>query len=351
MKTNTEILKSLNLPKNATNNKIASHYLNILKLVNEIKNDITAKEVINFEVIEPGYRQTSQNYHLVFDVDFLKILKLTTSFGCYHITAPTNTNFYAYLCVLLQIENVYTPEVENIEIVNTIYIDNSICESVLKAAKFIDLKNFLDLSKNIYLQFENDFVNVLSTNGSVLYKSQKFDFVSHVKIQNLTLCIPSESIDNFKASKNEFLKIDLIDSDSILINENKVFLAQIDSDKLNVFNFDVDQKMNFYKSTLEKNIKGLKGFLDYRKQLKFHLNGCIDIQTVNQYENSKTSIKLDYISKDFKDSDFVFKFDDITKVLNSFKTKELVFSPKVYNNKNLALITDNIDSILITSQI
>jgi hypothetical protein len=352
MKTNTEILKSLNLQKNATNNKIASHYLNILKLVNEIKNDIISKEIINFEVIEPKYRgQFSANYHLSFDADFLKTLKLTTSFGSYYITAPINTNFYAYLCVLLQIENGFTPELEKIDVLNTIYIDNTICETILKAAKFIDLKNILDLTKNIYLQFENDFVNVVSTNGSVLYKSQKFDFISDSPIENLTLCIPSDYIDSFKTSKNEFLKIDLIDNDFILVNENKVFLAQIDTDKLNIFSFDLEQKMNFCKSTLEKNIKGLKGFLDYRKQLKFHLNGSIEVQGQNQSQAIKTSVKMNYITKEFNDLDYVFRFDDITKVLNCFKTKELIFSPKIHNNKNLALITDNLDSILITSQI
>jgi hypothetical protein len=109
--------------------------------------------------------------------------------------------------------------------------------------------------------------------------------------------------------------------------------------------------MEFERVELSKNIKSLKNMLSYNKHIKFHLNGCIDMQTVNIDAGIKTNLKLDYISKNFKDSDFIFRYEDIFNTLSSFKSKNLLFSPIVNNQKQMAILTDKIDSFLIINQI
>lgn len=357
MKNTNEILKSLQLNKNSENVKIAKNYLNVLILVNEIKNDIINVEVLDFDEIKPKINNSrydrdeqSMEYYNRFDKAFLKTVKFETSFGSYNVCVPSNTDFYSYFCVLLKIQSNYIKPIENLKVENTIYIDSKVSDSIAKALKFTDVKAFSDLAKNIYLNLKNDFVEVYSTNNRLLYKSQKFNFISDHKIENLTLAFSIDSVNDFKATKNEFLQIDLIDSDSILVNGSKVELSKVDFSKIFNFDFEVDQKMEFSKVDFLKSVKSLKGFLDYKKSIQLHLNGSIQMQPCNDSNKSNTVLKMDYLSKDFGDMDFVFGFDNLTKIATSFKSKELVFSPKMINNVQMALITDSIDNIIIVNQ-
>lgn len=358
MKTTNEILKALQLNKNTENVKIAKNYLNVLTLINEIKNDIINVEVLDFEEIKPtrvdrysGRKETSMEYYNRFDKAFLKTVKFETSFGSYNLCVPSNTEFYSYFCVLLKIQSNYIKPIENLKVENTIYIDSKVSDSIVKALKFTDVKEFSDLAKNIYLNFKNDFCEVYSTNNRLLYKSAKFNFISDHKIENITLAFSIDSINDFKTIKNEFLQIDLIDSDSILVNGSKVELSKVDFEKIFTFDFEVEQKMEFSKVDFLKSVKSLKGFLDYKKSIQLHLNGSIQMQPCNDSNKSNTVLKMDYLRKDFGDMDFVFGFDNLTKVATSFKSKELVFSPKKINNVQMALITDSVDSLLIVNQL
>jgi hypothetical protein len=349
MKTTAEILKALQLNKTTENVKIAKNYLNILTLINEVKNEIINVEVLDFEEIKPTFRnQYSMEYYNRFDKEFLKTVKFETSFGSYNIAIATNTNFYSYLCVILKIQSTYIKPAENLKIENTIYIDSKISDSIVKALKFTDLKAFMDLSKNIYLSFKNDVCEVYSTNNRLLYKSSKFNFISDAKIDNLVLAVPTDFVSNFKTTKNEFLQIDLIDSENILVNGLKVELSKIDSSKIFNFDFEVEQKMEFSKVDFLKSVKSLKGFLDYKKSIKFHLNGSIQMQPCNYSNKTNTTLKMDYLSKDFDNLDLVFGFDNLVKVFTSFKSKNIVLSPKLSNN---ILITDAIDNFIIVNQL
>jgi hypothetical protein len=355
MTTSLETLKALNLTKNSQNNKIANHYLNLVKLVKELKNDITAVEVLEFEKIEHycydrwNNRVNGEDHYKVFNSEFLKTIQIKTTFGVYNITAPTDTNYYSYLCVLLNIESSYKKETQTFE--NSIYIDSLINESILKAAKFTNLNSYNEITKNVILKFENNFVEVLSTTGHVLFKSQKFNFVSDQKIDNLFLSIPVAEVVAFKGAKNEFLQIDIINNETIFVNNNVIKLALNDCTAINTFSFEVNEIMEFKRLELSKNIKSLKNMLSYTKQIKFHLNGCIDIQTINVDAGIKTNLKSDYISKNFNDSDYIFGFNDIFNSLSSFKSETLLFSPITNNNKSMAVITDKVDSFLIINQL
>lgn len=355
MKSTAELLKSLGLEKSTSNVKVAKNYLNVLNLINEVKNDIVKVEILDFEEIKPGPSRSSyakdysMEYYKIFGVQNLKTVRIETTFGSYNICVPINTNFYSYLCVILKIQSTYVKPVENVKVENTIYIETAINDSITKSLKFTDTKYMVEFSKCIYLHFQNGFVEVLSTNNAVLYKSQKYHFISDNKIDNLILSIPLEAAPDFKTAKNEFLKIDLIDSEFILINDYKTELSKVDSQKLLAFNFEVDQVMQFSKVDFQKNVRSLKGFLDYQKMIKFHLNGSIQMQPINESNKSNTTLKMDYLSKDFSDMDYTFGFDNITKIIANFKAKELVFSPKVNNNNQMALITDSVDSILIVN--
>jgi hypothetical protein len=358
MKSTAEILQALHLTKTTENVKIAKNYQNVLSLINEIKNDIINVEVLNFEEIKPiatncRYARDvySMEYYNRFNKEFLKTVKFETSFGSYNVAVPTNTYFYSYLCVILKIQSNYIKTVENLKVENTIYIDSKISDSIVKALKFVDAKNYMDIAKNIYLNFANDCVEVFSTNTKLLYKSAKFDFIADNKINDLFLAVPIDSAADFKTAKNEFIKIDLIDSDSILINGKKCELSKIDSQKLLSFDFTIDQKMQFSKVDFQKNVRSLKGFLDYKKLLKFHLNGSIQMQPVNDSNKSNTTLQMDYLSKDFNDMDYVFGFDNIFKIVSSFKSKDLVLSPKICNNSEMAIFTDSVDSLLIINQL
>jgi hypothetical protein len=107
--------------------------------------------------------------------------------------------------------------------------------------------------------------------------------------------------------------------------------------------------MEFSKIDFQKNIKSLKPLLDFRNSIKFHLNGCIEMQPITEKTNA-TSLKMDYESKNFPDADFVFGFKNIDSILSSFKSKKLVLSPKKLNNKEIVLITDGIDNLLLMNQ-
>lgn len=355
MKNTNEILKALQLNKNTENVKIAKNYLNVLTLVNEIKNDIINVEVLDFQEIKPkintsryGRDEQSMEYYNRFDKAFLKTVKFETSFGSYYVCVPSNTDFYSYFCILLKIQSTYVKPIENLKVENTIYIDSKVSDSIVKAIKFTDIKQFTELSKNIYLSFKNDVCEVYSTNNRLLYKIQKFNFISDNKIENLNLAFSIDSINDFKTTKNEFLQINLIDSDSILVNGSKVELSKIDSSKIFNFDFEVEQKMEFSKIDFLKSVKSLKGFLDYKKSIEFHLNGSIQMQPQNYLNKSNTVLKMDYLSKDFDDLDLVFGFDNLVKVFTSFKSKNILLSPKTSNN---ILITDSVDSFIIVNQL
>ena len=352
MKTQNDILKALNLCKNSQNNKVANNFIKVLQLINEIKNDITSVEVVDFDLLVDPYKKTFCDLDKFFEVEFLKTVKISTSFGCYSVSVPTNTAFYSYLCVILKIESSYKKPIEVHNIQNSIFIENNAVESINKALKFTDIKSIFNLSNFIYLKFENDFLNVISTNRKVIYCSQKFDYIADNKIENLILSFPTSEVASFKTSKNDFLKIDILENNFVLINDNlKVELSTIDASQLNSFNYEVENKMLFSKVDFQRNIKSVKPLLDYRKTINLHLNGSIEIQPLTDKENCNTSIKMNYDSKDFEDKDYKFIFDNISNVVASFKTKDLIFSPKNINSKDIALITDNIDSFLIMNQI
>lgn len=349
MKTTKEVLKSLELNEDAITKKVAKNYSNVLNFVNEIKNDVVAVEVLEYEqIISQNKRIVSSDMNEVFEVEFLRTLKISTNYGTYHFVVPINTGFYSYVCVLLKIQSNYKKEVEVVEVENTIFVDNAIIASVAKAVKFTNLKAYQDIAKNVYLRFQNDFVEVFSTTARTLYKSQKFDCISDQKIDNLVLAFSLDSVDNFKTAKNEFLKIDIIDKENVLVNDKKVSLSDVNFEPIKKFNFDVVDKMEFLKIDLQKNIKSLKPFLNYKKEVKFHLNGSIQMQPITN-EPNETNISIDYLNKDFGDTDYIFSFDAITAVLMGLKSKNVLLSPKEYNGRKIALLTDNIDSFIVVS--
>lgn len=356
MNTSQEVLKSLNLTKSTVNNKVSNHYLNLLKLVKEIKKDVKTVNVLEFQKIEKKFinkwdKTKEHQYYNIFDADYLKTFEILTSFGSYFITVPTNTNFYFYLCVLLNIESSYKKETEVYNVENTIFIDNSVINAILKAKKIVDLKSYNELTKSIVLKLESNFIEIFATDGRILYKSDKFNFTSEKALNNLVLCLPPESIEFLKnVNQNEFLKIDLINEKSILLNDQTIELNVLNVDPIFKMNFEVNEIMEFSKTELLKNIKGLKSLLDYKKQVKFHLNGCINIESNNFETGTKTSLNVAYLSKNFIDQDFIFNYNDIFKLLTNLKSKELIFSPKEKESKKMALITDKKDNYLIIAQ-
>lgn len=334
MKSQNEILKSLGLNKSTLNIEIAKNYLNVLKVIQELKNEITEAKIIDLIYIEPkidyrGYLNEGRKMNSEFKE--LKTLEIKTDFSCYHFTVPTETDFYYYICVLLKIQAA-AKKVESLPIENTIYIDSAINESILKASKFTG-ENY----KNVVLNFENNLCQVFATNGYYIYKSSQFDFTTDKKIENLTLSIPMESINT---NKNEFLKIDLIDKETIYLNDNLVKLSTQNASGIVNFSFDASGTMEFSKVDLQKGLKSIKPLLNkHTKAVEFHLNGSIQMQPMGN--DSKVSI--DYLSKDFEDTDLTLNFDYLTKILSSYKSKNLSLTPSF----NKVVITDKTDIFVL----
>ena len=286
MKTNTEILKLLGLTKNTVNNKVAGNYLNLIKLVIELKKDILNVEVCEFlEIDSKDTLSKSLKYYNVFEVEFLKTVKIETPFGSYFITVPVNTNFYAFLCVLLNIESNYIKETPFVKIENTIFIENEIILSIKKSLNFTDKKQLIQLYNNVVFKLENNFIEVLSTNGYALYKSQKFNFVSDLKIEKLFIQIPIENVNILQSNKNEFLQIDILENNEILCNNEVLKVVFSIENKIDSFCTSINSTMEFQNSEFKNKLKSLKPSLDFKNQIKVHLNGSIDLTAENAENN------------------------------------------------------------------
>ena len=336
MKTTKEILKSLSLPISKDNTQLAKNYLQLIELVQELKNDITDVQVLDLDVL-PKNKDCKFMLDNVFDKENLKTLKIETSFGSYQFTVPTNTYFYSYLCVLLGIQSNYIKPQE--EVKNTIYIDNQVQEAITKAFKFIDKKAFYGIANDVHLIFKDGFVEVFATNGRAMYKSRKFDFISDFEIEKISIS------ENFKNSKNDFLKIELLADNFALFNDVKVETPDVDIKQLQSFSFETDGQMEFSKNEFSKNLKSLAPMLDFRKNIKFHLNGSIQMQPITDDANA-TEVKMDYLSKDFQNLDLCLGYKDLSLIMTSIKSKNVVYSPQ----DNKGVFTDGIDNFLIMNQ-
>ena len=320
MKSQSEILKMLGWEKSSSYHAITRQYQNFIKLINEIENDIINKEV--------------QGENFIF----------STSYGSYQFSVPENTDFHTYITVLLKIQ---TESVKNeIEVENTIFVENEIVQSITKAKKFTTEKMFRDITKYVFLNFTNDKIQVISTNAHAIYKSQKFNFISDKKIENFILPIALNDLELCKTAKNEFLKIDIIDKENVLINDKKAKIqSNLNFNQLLNFSFESDGKMEFSKSEMQKNLKSLKPLLDYRNSINFHLNGSIQIKPITDKE-TKTEVNFEYLNKDFDDLDFNIGFNDFNTALSVLNSKNILYQPK----ENYSILTNEKDSVLIINQ-
>lgn len=103
--------------------------------------------------------------------------------------------------------------------------------------------------------------------------------------------------------------------------------------------------MEFSKNEFSKNLKSLAPMLDFRKNIKFHFNGSIQMQPITDDAND-TEIKMDYLSKDFDDLDVCYGYKDLSNIMTSIKSKNVFYSPQ----DNKGIFTDGIDNFLIINQ-
>lgn len=352
MRSTTDVLKNLGLNKTTLNLEIAKNYSAILSLIVEIAPDATFIEVCNFEKLEYDefYRDKCKIYdrelHKVFNLSSLITLKITTNYGSYSFTMPTDTDYYSYVSVLLKIGSKKIEAPQELVVENVIYVDNKISTAICNAKKFTIKDNCDPLINSLILCFSKNKVEVLSTNRTAIYKSQEFNYVSDKEIESFTLPIGYNDFEALKMAKNEFLKIEIIDGKNVLINSNKIDFVDYNFQQLENFNFATEGKMEFLKSKMQNSIKGLKPLMSCKKTLNFHLNGSVNITALNIDAGNIATVNFDYESKNFKDLDFEISYDDLNKALIVLKSKKLNLLP---SSKFNVITNDSNDKVLLSN--
>lgn len=314
------ILKSMNLSDNTTSKKYAGYICKVFDLLTKQK-----KNIIAATVTEPGaefFIEGPEKKVLLSDK-----IKVTTTVGEYQFQIPTGNEFYNDVCKVIGLPYSETT-IDPTSIKQSIELPKNILSVIKKAALFTSNDDLRPAMTCVLLNFENDKLEVVSTNAHYIFLSEPVKCNSGKK--RLQLMIDKDGIKKLKSLKYkaETFTVDIISDKQIIIAGVPITLT-IDLEYHRYPDYKVvvakyKQKVKFDRSLMEANIKRVLPMANRcTNQVNFSLNGNIKLSTQDVDYSFESGLEMPHLGKDFKDTTIGMNGKFVLDALSVFKEKEI----------------------------
>ena len=330
MKTN-QILTAINLPicNNNTQHakKLSLIYDHIKSISKEIIN-VTFEPTIMFfgqYAIDEFIKGQWQRKILIEGEKLpANILTIETLTGSYKVTLPTNNNFYTLFCSLLPN---YTPSYQKnqSEVICDVLINfpGDVFNDFKNGVKFTEKTPLRPVFECVCVDIKESECNIVATNGHKLYKSESYIVENSEPMQIL---INAKDMKAICSKKPQFVSIEIYykqgttEIDYCIANDHKFTPLNERYVNYNAVMPEYSTFMEFDKKEFSNNLAIVsKSAHKVTNQVKFHLNGSIEMTAGDIDYGNEANAKMPYYSKNFDDVNIGFNSKYLNDCLNVFK--------------------------------
>jgi hypothetical protein len=334
------ILKQLNLGLTRANKVHISKLIEVVKMLQSIKNEVLSFERTETEIlIGREVSRTQYGWHSEPQITVLiegekkpaEKITVRTKTGFYSQIVPVNCDLHRAFCSLLGV-NV----VESVK--EGLIISKEVFSSLKLAQKIAKTKNIYRSDfKNVRLTCESNELQIIATDGHRLlrktHKVESNDLDIFISADNLKHVNQGSTIR--QEGKNYFIDSLFVESEEVNFPDYRnvwpEYTGQIEVNRLQLIEALKQARVTANKVT---------------KQIKLHLNGKIDIQSADLDFGQDSIATCYYQSKTLPDFDICFNADFLIDGIEAFKQtgnglKDTVkISHSGVNYKNPFLIDD-----------
>lgn len=340
MKTN-EIITALSLEPTKQRRLHASILAEIYQQLKAIKDDVLSIDIVPKDFVFGQRGDTKTNWYdhtfewyVIDKGDTMPGEKWTikTKTGTYSISIPTGNTVYLGFASLFP--TFITPVIQSKLIPEySLILEDKILSEVFKAMRFIKFCKFQDWKNCVCIQIKSGKVNVLSSDGHILYKSLSFD----VDFKDSEILLNINDLKKAFQKNRKMLCIEWF-NDKILLNE-------IVTDKADFNAPDYNSVIPDYKNSIEVNRKEFINALTLVEltankvthQVNLHINGSIQISAEEIYFGHEGSTFVNYVRKDTIDFDYSVSAKYLLNGLKALDSKTVEIYSDGQSNKAIQL--------------
>lgn len=348
-----KILKELGLTENKYSRKHSSALKNIHAFLKENRALITGVEIgagtVQFGRETEHYKKTWRSIaEIQVNNEGEKMegykIAITTQTGCYSFILPKNAALYNWFNEVIELPALGMPanQVQG----EGFTMDARIVEALKKASAFVD-KDKKSLRPNLQcvcIDVKDGRCKVIASNGFYLFVSQELECNYTGGERQILIC--GADLKGLKPVKADKVNA-VITGNNIAIEGNSFEIQPLKyvnyMQVMPVYN----QRMNFNVDQLTKAIKAVEPFANkFTKQIKFHLNGNINLYAEDQDFQQCNTTEIPYNLKEFPDMDINFNGQYLRTCLAAFKEQNLDMYSAGNEDKGV-IISNGLDQVLL----
>lgn len=255
-----------------------------------------------------------------------ELINVITTTGNYKFVIPTANAFYNEVCKLVGLPY-QEPQVEPVTITKSIVLPKIVLEAIKKAAKFTSNDDLRPAMTCVCLNFENNALEVVSTNAHYIFISELIPCKSGKKKVQLLIDKAHVKKLSLLKHKEDTLTVDFISENKAIIAGVMVQLPEEGYHRFPDYKVVVakyEQKIRFDKKAFELNVKRVIPMANKSTcQVNFCMNGNIKMSTQDVDFSFESGVYMDHKGKDFVDTTIAFNGKFILTSLSIFKDKEV----------------------------